>query len=193
MRKSTVVILAALVAVLTGAGVVTALEVRGGDRQRERVTAVLRQTLPPGSTIAGVDPHGRPFLLAARQDSVSSAYAEVSAPGGQPVRMFLREITPSTQKIGGAAGFVTLSLPEPVAPVTEPDGSSTDRGRYRDAEVRYTAGLHGDLLQVSASDPAAPVPAAMQVALLPGLQPVGVHVTDRGVMVVLDTDSPPWR
>lgn len=191
MRKSTVVvILAALVAVLTGAGVVTALEVRGGDRQRERVTAALRKVLPPGSTISDVAPHGGPFLLTSRQDSISSAYADVSAPGGQPVRMFLREIIPSAQKIGGAAGFVTRPFPEPVVPVTESDGSPTDRGRFHDTEVRYAAGLCGDRLEVTASDPAAPVPAAMRVALLPGQQPVRVQVTDRGLVILLDTYIP---
>ncbi|MFJ4649815.1 hypothetical protein ACIP5Y_00930 [Nocardia sp. NPDC088792] len=42
MRKSAVVrILATLAAVPAGAGVVTALEVRGGDRRRERVIAAL--------------------------------------------------------------------------------------------------------------------------------------------------------
>lgn len=187
MRKSGIIALSAGFAVLA-AGVVTvvALEARSTDVQRERVATALGRIVPPDAVVSGISPHGRPFLLAVREDRVSSAYADIAGPGRERVQVFLRELVPSTATVSGASSFVTLRFPNVVAPKPASDGSWTDTGLVGDRAVRYRTELRGDVITPLASEPGAPTPAPVRIVVLPGQQVVRTLVSDTGLFVELD-------
>lgn len=152
-------------------GVPVAAETWAGHELDRSVSDAVR-VLAPGATVTGVEPHGRPFLVALLHKEISSAYADVRGPDGTTT-LILQRLHRDTGQVNRVLWFSRVRQPVPLVPVRTAGGAYSPTGTAllngTAVSVTYRATVEDgrvDLLPTVTGGDGRPVPAG---SLPPGL------------------------
>lgn len=144
----------------------------------------------PGWRITDSNVRGRPYVVSAAQDRVSTAYVDLAVREGS-ASLLVQELDLATDVAERTALFVTVPYPAPATPVAGPNEISP-RARVGGQVVTFSARLQGERLRVGAS--AGPSPRSVDLPGFAGMRIARTPVaTDRGVVVELEARRVPLR
>ncbi|NHN57073.1 hypothetical protein G9U51_14980 [Calidifontibacter sp. DB0510] len=160
---------------------------------KSSLTTDLRSELArvaPDAKVSSVDLRGRPYLVSRADNTVSTAYVDVTPTGRIAERTLLVQ---NLRLEGGRIERLTNLVTVPYAdgaratPVLTAEGAYTDRGTVDGRTVTYAARWEGGRLTVSANRGPAPQPVTVQAPQ--GSRVVNVSATKTGVLVELAADN----
>lgn len=176
----TLIIVPALLVMALVIGLFVAENVAHDDLESELRVAV--RDLAPAEDIRETNVRGRPYLLSAYREAISTAYVEVAAPAGATrARLLVQELDLDTHDALAVRTFIEVAYPDSEAPLaanaSETSATLTGQGR----SVTYGARVSDDAVVFSAEGGATPL--AVPLALAPGSEVVAVTAAKDALMV----------
>ncbi|SDR74040.1 hypothetical protein SAMN04489751_0287 [Brevibacterium sandarakinum] len=134
---------------------------------------------------SAIDVHGRPYILFAMRDSVDLTYVDLELQDGTNKDQLLVHRL-SNGEPDRLTRFVTFDHPEgEVDPIERADGSFTESAMVDGTKVTYSADVKDHKLRLFADGHK-----TGEIAVEKGVSQNGAAVTDTGVVIGLDYDSP---